>query len=39
MLYSWGGSFGALFLATITVHFFVKPLDVVWLSLLRRFGV
>jgi polysaccharide biosynthesis transport protein len=36
---SWGGSIAVLLLAAITLHLFVKPLDVVWLTLLRRFGV
>jgi hypothetical protein len=25
--------------AAVLVHFFVRPLDILWLSLLRRFGV
>jgi len=37
--YSWGGSIVVVALAALTLHLFVKPLDVVWLSLLRRFGV
>jgi uncharacterized protein involved in exopolysaccharide biosynthesis len=37
--YSWAGGVAVLLLAVAGVHFFVKPLDVVWLSLLRRFGV
>jgi uncharacterized protein involved in exopolysaccharide biosynthesis len=37
--YSWGGGLGALIVAIFAVHFFVEPLDVVWASLLRRFGV
>jgi succinoglycan biosynthesis transport protein ExoP len=37
--FSWGGSIAVLVLAAITLHLFVKPLDVVWLTLLRRFGV
>jgi succinoglycan biosynthesis transport protein ExoP len=36
---SWGGSIAVAALMALTLHFFVKPLDVVWLSLLRRFGV
>src|ERR1700722_18095230 len=36
---SWGGSIAVVALMALTLHFFVKPLDVVWLSLLRRFGV
>jgi len=37
--YSWGGGLGALIVAVTAVHFLVEPLDVVWASLLRRFGV
>ena len=37
--FSWGGSIAVVTLAALTLHLFVKPLDVVWLSLLRRFGV
>jgi polysaccharide biosynthesis transport protein len=37
--FSWGGSIAVVALAALTLHLFVKPLDVVWLSLLRRFGV
>lgn len=37
--YSWGGGIAVVILAAVTVHFFVKPLDVVWLILMRRFGV
>jgi len=37
--YSWGGGVVALVLAAVAVHFLVLPLDVVWLVLLRRFGV
>jgi uncharacterized protein involved in exopolysaccharide biosynthesis len=39
VVYSWvGGVAGVLLLAAV-VHFFVRPLDVVWLSLLHRFGI
>jgi uncharacterized protein involved in exopolysaccharide biosynthesis len=38
-MYSWGGSIAIVILAAISVHLFVKPLDVVWLSLIRRFGI
>ena len=34
-----GGTLGFALLALVVVHLFVKPLDVVWASLLRRFGV
>jgi succinoglycan biosynthesis transport protein ExoP len=37
-LYSWGGGMAVIVLAMVSVHLFVKPLDVVWLSLMRRFG-
>jgi len=37
--YSWGGSIAVLAVGVVTVHFLVKPLDVIWASLLRRFGV
>jgi uncharacterized protein involved in exopolysaccharide biosynthesis len=37
--YSWSGSIGVLILAAVSVHLWVKPLDVVWISLLHRFGV
>jgi uncharacterized protein involved in exopolysaccharide biosynthesis len=37
--YSWGGGVAALLLAASTVHLFVRPLDIVWLNLLRRFGM
>lgn len=36
---SWGGSIVVILVAAVTVHLFVMPLDVVWISLLRRFGV
>ena len=37
--YSWQGGLAAVVSAAVVVHFFVRPLDVVWLILLRRFGV
>jgi uncharacterized protein involved in exopolysaccharide biosynthesis len=37
--YSWGGGVAALVLAAVTVHVLLAPLDVIWLVLLRRFGV
>jgi uncharacterized protein involved in exopolysaccharide biosynthesis len=36
---SWSGSIAVIIVAAVTVHLFVKPLDVVWITLLRRFGV
>jgi uncharacterized protein involved in exopolysaccharide biosynthesis len=35
---SWAGGAAGLLLSLVTVHFFFRPLDVVWVSLLRRFG-
>jgi uncharacterized protein involved in exopolysaccharide biosynthesis len=37
--YSWGGGVAAVILAAVTVHLFIKPLDVVWVILMRRFGI
>ncbi|MGB6309009.1 MAG: hypothetical protein WBF89_14580 [Steroidobacteraceae bacterium] len=37
--FSWGGGVAAVLLSTAMVHLFVKPLDVVWQVLLRRFGI
>jgi succinoglycan biosynthesis transport protein ExoP len=37
--YSLGGSIAAVILVAVMVHFVVMPLDVLWLTLLRRFGV
>jgi uncharacterized protein involved in exopolysaccharide biosynthesis len=39
LLFSSSGGIAALVLIVVCVHFFVRPLDVVWLSLLHRFGV
>jgi uncharacterized protein involved in exopolysaccharide biosynthesis len=36
--YSWGGGLTAVVLIAVSIHLFVRPLDVVWLSLMRRFG-
>jgi len=38
-LYSWGGGVAATIIGVVGVHLFYKPLDVVWLVLLRRFGI
>lgn len=38
-IYSLSGTAAALVLAVVSVHLFVKPLDVVWINLLRRLGV
>jgi succinoglycan biosynthesis transport protein ExoP len=37
--YSWGGGVAAVLLTVAIVHVFVRPLDIVWLNLLRRFGM
>lgn len=37
--YTWGGGVAMLIVLACTVHLFVRPLDVVWLTLMRRFGV
>ena len=37
--YSWAGTAATVILIAVTFHLFVRPLDVVWLSILRRFGV
>jgi polysaccharide biosynthesis transport protein len=37
--YSWQGAVVSLMAAAAAVHFLIRPLDVVWASLLRRFGV
>jgi polysaccharide biosynthesis transport protein len=36
---SWVGSVAGLVALMSVVHFYVRPLDVVWISLLRRFGI
>jgi succinoglycan biosynthesis transport protein ExoP len=37
--FSWGGGAAAVLVAAVLVHVFVRPLDVVWISLLQRFGI
>jgi uncharacterized protein involved in exopolysaccharide biosynthesis len=37
--YSWQGAVVSLIALAAAVHFLVRPLDVVWVTLLRRFGV
>jgi len=37
--YSWVGGLTALVLLAATVHLFVRPLDVLWLTVVRRLGV
>ena len=37
--YTFGGGVAALVLGAVAVHFLFKPLDVLWVVLIRRFGV
>jgi polysaccharide biosynthesis transport protein len=37
--YSWGGGVAGVILIVAAIHVFVRPLDVLWLIVLRRFGV
>ncbi len=37
--YSWAGTLGAAIIGICFVHFFVRPLDVLWITLTRRFGM
>jgi uncharacterized protein involved in exopolysaccharide biosynthesis len=37
--YSWAGTLGAVIAGISLVHFFVRPLDVLWIMLTRRFGM
>jgi polysaccharide biosynthesis transport protein len=37
--YSWSGAIMALIALVVSIHFFVAPLDVIWLTVLRRMGV
>ena len=37
--FSWGGGVAAVLMAAVLVHVFVRPLDVVLISLLQRFGI
>jgi polysaccharide biosynthesis transport protein len=39
VLSSWAGAVVSLMTAAVAVHLFVRPLDVVWINLLRRFGM
>ena len=39
MTFSWLGSVAGVVAVMSVVHFYVRPLDVVWISLLRRFGM
>ncbi len=39
VMYSWQGAIISLIGLAAAIHFLVRPLDVVWVSLLRRFGV
>jgi succinoglycan biosynthesis transport protein ExoP len=37
--YSWGGGVVGMLLIVAAIHLFVRPLDVLWVMVLRRFGV
>jgi uncharacterized protein involved in exopolysaccharide biosynthesis len=37
--FSWLGAVGGLMTLALIEHLFIRPLDVVWISLLRRFGM
>jgi succinoglycan biosynthesis transport protein ExoP len=37
--YSWAGSFAILIAGVSMVHLFVRPLDVLWITITRRFGM
>jgi succinoglycan biosynthesis transport protein ExoP len=37
--YSWAGSIAILIAAASIVHLFVRPLDILWITLARRFGM
>jgi polysaccharide biosynthesis transport protein len=39
VLSSWAGAVVSLMTVAVAVHLFVRPLDVVWINLLRRFGM
>lgn len=39
VLSSWMGAVASVMSVAVAVHLFVRPLDVVWISLLRRFGM
>jgi uncharacterized protein involved in exopolysaccharide biosynthesis len=39
VMYSWQGAIVSLIGLVAVIHFLVRPLDVVWANLLRRFGV
>src|ERR1022692_301766 len=37
--YTWGGGVAVIVLGALTIHFFIMPLDALWLGVLRRFGL
>jgi hypothetical protein len=39
LISSWAGAIVSLMTVAVAVHLFVRPLDVVWINLLRRFGM
>jgi succinoglycan biosynthesis transport protein ExoP len=39
MRYSWLAAVASVFVLLVLIHLFVRPLDVLWISVLRRFGM
>jgi hypothetical protein len=39
MRYSWLGATAAVAVTAVLWHLFVRPLDVVWITLIHRFGM
>jgi len=37
--YSWGGGVVGMILIVAAIHLFIRPLDIVWVTVLRRLGV
>jgi hypothetical protein len=37
--YTWAGALAGISTVLVTVHFLLVPLDVLWLAMLRRFGL
>ncbi|MGA2776351.1 MAG: GNVR domain-containing protein [Steroidobacteraceae bacterium] len=38
-MFAWGGGLGSLMVTILCLHFFYRPLDVLWSVLMRRLGV
>jgi uncharacterized protein involved in exopolysaccharide biosynthesis len=39
MIFSWSSGVATVVVVAVSIHVFVRPLDVLWASLVRRFGV